>query len=58
MVQRHNQHLLDVVDTLSEIEEQAAELVESQPEPPQPGLARRIDTKVPIERIIAINESL
>jgi 2-oxoglutarate dehydrogenase E1 component len=58
MVQRHNQHLQDVLDSLSDIEEQAAELVESQPEPPQPGLARRIDTKVPIERITAINDSL
>lgn len=58
MVQRHNQHLQDVLDSLSDIEEQAAELVEAQPEPPQPGLARRIDTKVSAERITAINESL
>jgi 2-oxoglutarate dehydrogenase E1 component len=58
MVQRHNQHLQDVLESLSDIEAQAAELVESQPEPPQPGLARRIDTKVPAERIVAINVSL
>jgi 2-oxoglutarate dehydrogenase E1 component len=58
MVQRHTQHLQDVLDSLSDIEDQAVELVESQPEPPQPGLARRVDTKVPTVRITAINESL
>ncbi len=58
MLQRHNQHLQDVLDSLSDIEEQAAELLETQPKSPQPGLARRIDTKVSAERITAINESL
>ena len=58
MVQRYNQHLQDIHDSLSDIEQHAAELVEPPPEPPQPGLARRIDTKVPAERVMAINEAL
>ena len=58
MVERHNQHLQEILDSLADIEEQAAELVEPPPEPPQPGLARLIDTKVPAERIMAINEAL
>jgi 2-oxoglutarate dehydrogenase E1 component len=58
LVQRHSEHLQSINDSLANIEELAAELVEPQPEPPQPGIARRIATAVPAGRIMAINESL
>ncbi len=58
LVQRYTEQLQAVNDSLANIDEVAAELVEPQPEPPQPGIARRIATSVPAGRIIAINESL
>jgi 2-oxoglutarate dehydrogenase E1 component len=58
LVQRHTEHLQSINDTLANIEERAAELAEPQPDPPQPGIARRIATAVPAPRITAINEAL
>ena len=58
LVQRHTEHLQSINDSLANIDELAAELVEPQPEPPQPGIARRIATAVPADRIMVINDSL
>lgn len=58
LVQRHNEQLQAINDALANIEEKAETLVEPLPEPPAPGLARRVDTKVSAERILAINKSL
>jgi 2-oxoglutarate dehydrogenase E1 component len=58
MVQHYMQQLQAIYDRLSDIEEQAAALAEPPLPSPPPGIARRIDTKVPETRILAINESL
>lgn len=58
MVEKYNQHLQEINDKLSDIDEQARDLVKPQPEPPAPGLARRIETAVTLERLQAINDSL
>ncbi len=58
MVQTHTERLQAIHDSLADIEQQAAALVDPPLAPPAPGLARQADTKVTAQRILALNESL